>query len=312
VMALYAISRLLSGNTPVRWRQWAAVAVAVLLALVPPGRDALAMARDARAHVIVPLPKPHVVLRLLQWPFPLLCGAAAWLFGKWRGWRAPGWRTGWTALVLIVTWWLCQPVLLYLYSRITGNSLYVDRYLSIMLPGLALTATALVACRLPAEKWRLAAFCMALTALALQGHWETATWRHDQSDWRSAALEVNRFTALASGRNTPVIVPSPFVEARPPVWYPAYPLPGFLYSHLEGYPIRGKLYLFPFEGADGLRYAGDLARGAFAGTKRFAIYGGAGNVRFWRQWFSARPEFAGWSNRSLRFGDVGVAEFQKR
>ncbi len=307
-IAIYAVSRLVSGGTPVRWRQWAAVAAALALALVPPALDALAMARDARAHVVVALPKPHVFLQLLQWKFPLLCGAAAWLFAKWRGWPAPGRKPGWSAFVPIAGWWLCQPILLYLYSWTAGNSLYVDRYLSIMLPGLALTATALAACSVPADKWRLAAACMALAALAWQGHWETLTYRHDQSDWRSAAAEIDRF---AGTRETPVIVPSPFVEARPPVWYPDYPLPGFLYSHLEGYPIRGKLYLFPFEGGDGVNYAADLAHGALAGAQRFAIYGGAGNVRFWRQWFSARPEFARWRSTSFRYGDVGVAEFER-
>jgi len=43
----------------------------------------------------------------------------------------------------------------------------------------------------------------------------------------------------------PVICPSPFIEARPPVWTPGYPLASFLYAHLPVYPIQGKVLRLP-------------------------------------------------------------------
>ncbi len=44
---------------------------------------------------------------------------------------------------------------------------------------------------------------------------------------------------------------------------------------------------------------------------RFLIYGGAGNVRDWRNWFARRPELAGWSNRLFKFGDVYLVVFRR-
>ncbi len=307
LMAIYVLSRVISGETRVRWPQWAAAAALIALALVPPAMNALTLARGAAAHVIAPPPTLRVFLHELHWNVPLLCGVVFWFFAKWRGWTGSARKIVWPDLVFIGAWWLCQPVVICLYAWVSGNSLYVDRYLSIMLPGLALTATAAAAWWMPADKWRFAAAGMALAALAFQGHWGTLVYRHDVSDWRSAAAEANRFAQ----ESTPVVVVSPFIEARPPAWSADYALPGFLYSHLERYPIHGKLYFFPFEDKDGVRYARELARGSFNGTAGFEIYGQTGQVRFWRQWFATRPEFAGWSNLVRDFGDVGVAEFQR-
>ena len=113
---------------------------------------------------------------------------------------------------------------------------------------------------------------------------------------------------------TPVICPSPFIESKPPVWTPDYELPGFLYSHLEIYPIPGRPYLFPKEfSAEGAQHAEQLTRETLTGAGRFLIYGRVVWVRPWREWFASREEFSGWTQRSLGpFGDVDVVEFERR
>jgi hypothetical protein len=308
VVFIYTAARLVRGETPVRWPQWVAFSAATAISLVPQALSALALAHNAKSHVIVPVPTLHVFEHELHWNVPVLCGAAAWLWTRFRGPQS-GIKT--TAWVLILSWWLCQPVSLYLYSHLTGNSVYLNRYLSVMLPGAALAATAVVAYWIPEDKWRIAAAWMALAALLFQGHLGTVWYRHDVSDWRDAALEVNRFAPEAS---TPVIVPSAFIEARPPAWSPDYSLPGFLYAQLDGYPIAGKPYLFPndpsLDDPEGVRYAQTLAAGGqLTSAGKWAIYGPERHVRDWRGWFAARPEFAGWSSSLREFGDVCVAEF---
>jgi hypothetical protein len=157
---------------------------------------------------------------------------------------------------------------------------------------------------------------MALAALAFQGHWGTLVYRHDISDWRSAAAEVNRFVKASSNTSPeataiPIVVPSPFIEARTPAWSPGYPLPGFLYAQLDRYPVSGRPYLLPFESSDGKVYADELARVDFVNVRQFAIYGSETGVRYWRLWFSRRPEFLGWTSVLRKFGDVHVSEFQR-
>ena len=311
VIGIYAVTRLARGEASgTRWPQWIAVLAAGTVLLLPTAIRALQLEHGAGSHVFVLPPTLHEFEHELHWNVPLLCGAAACLLARFT-W--PRFKIAATAWVLILSWWLCQPVSLYLYSHVTGNSVYVGRYLSIMLPGAALAATAAAAYWMPPDKWRIAAAGMAVAALAFQGHWGTVLYRHDVSDWRTAAQEVNRFAPDAS---TPVIVPSPFIEARPPAWTPDYPLPGFLYAHLDGYPIAGKPYLFPFDSPKdsvaGVRYAEALLQGAeLTATGKWAIYGPERHVRDWRKWFSQRPEFAAWGSTLQELGDVYVAEFRR-
>jgi len=310
VIAIYAAVRLASGDTPARWPQCIAVATVGAAALLPQAVSALSLAHGAHAHSFVEPPTLHIFEHELRWNIPVLCGAAAWMLARLARPRfriRPG---GW---VLIMSWWLVQPVCLYIYSHVTGNSVYVGRYLSVMLPGAALTAAAVVALWMPPTSWRIAAAVMALAALIFQGHWESVWYRHDVSDWRTAAREVNRF---ATDPSTPVLVPSPFVEARPPAWTPDYPLPGFLYAQLDGYPVAGKPYLLPFDSPvdspGGVGFAESLLRdGELTAAGRWVIYGPERHVRDWRKWFLHRPEVAGWSNTVQEFGDVYVAEFRR-
>jgi hypothetical protein len=204
-------------------------------------------------------------------------------------------------------------VALYGFSWITGESVFVRRYLYLMLPGAALCATAAAAWSLPrdgasARTWRILGAVLGAGVLLWMGRWTILWPPHGGSGWRAAARQVNE---LASDGGTPVVVPSPFVEARPPEWRPDYPLPGFLYCHLPVYPIRGKARLFPFDiSPEGETYAASLAGGELRATGHFLIYGGLGAANFWQKWFARRPEMQGWSSRRRAFGDVVVIEFR--
>jgi mannosyltransferase len=310
VFGLYGGARLAQGKTPVRWGS-ALLIFAVFGALAAPvAAQTLALLRDARAHVITPLPSIGEFLRSLELPFLLLCAAGSWFIARWRGWHPERARLPWFTVAVVAAWWLCQPVLLFAFSWITGNGVFVPRYLQLALPGAALAATAAAAPFIPARQWRPLAAVLGVGLLLYLGQWRTLWPRHHNSDWRAAAQAVNQIEAEAA---TPVICPSPFIEARPPAWDPGYPLPGFLYSHLAVYPIRGKPYLFPFATSPQAElFASAVARGALLASGRFLIYGWEPQVNFWRDWFARRPEFAAWRRRRLgRFADVDVVLFER-
>src|SRR5262249_5928940 len=134
--------------------------------------------------------------------------------------------------------------------------------------------------------------------------------RHDRSDWRGAARQIQNLSLPAG---TPIICPSPFLEARPPEWKPGYPLPGFLYAHLDTYRIPGKPVLLPFQPSlEAFQFATSLAQHTLPTSGRFVIYGGDSNVRYWSEWFTARPELASWRQvRFDAFGDVWVVLFER-
>src|ERR1019366_6031907 len=67
VFAIYAGARLLRHETPVGWPRAAAVFGLAGLALAPVLLDALALLREARAHVVVKPPSLHAFEHLLRW-----------------------------------------------------------------------------------------------------------------------------------------------------------------------------------------------------------------------------------------------------
>lgn len=311
VFAIYALSRLLRGPARATWSQVALVTVLVGAALLPVAAEALALNRQASAHVVVPIPTFADLTKGLKLAFILPFTAVSALLARWLRWPRVPPAASFPALVLVFAWWLCQPLGLFAFSRVTGNSVFLSRYLYIALPGIALTATVAASAFVPAARWKQIAAVLGLGVLLFHGHWNRLFPPHHNSDWRGAARAINLELA---GSPKPVICPSPFIEARPPVWSPDYPVNTFLYSHLAAYPVNGALYPFPFESSEtspeAERFADALARGTLAPSGKFIIYGGDRAAEFWRSWFSGRPEFAGWRIRSLgSFGDVDVLVF---
>jgi hypothetical protein len=304
VFLLYAMLRMKDGAL------WQIVAVFGLIGvlLLPVAMTALELNAQAKQHVVTDQPAWIDLWHALR-PV-LVVGAAlgAWI---WSRFASPRNAIPAPAAALIVGWWLWHPVALFAFSRLTGNSVFVPRYIALSLPGTAMAATTAAALFLPPRFWKPAALVLGTCALALFGQWKEVWPAHHNSDWRAAARELNELRLPPA---TPVICPSPFIEARPPEWTPDYKMPGFLYAHLLVYPVSGNAALFPFAASPGAEeYAIALVKGTLPAAGRFVIYGSNGRVRFWRDWFEKRPELDGWSHRNLgQFQDVDVVLFEKK
>ena len=311
VLALYTLVRILRHETRPGWLATLAIFSLLAVALLPVAVDALNLFGHATSHVIVALPTLRDLRISLKFGIILICGGGAFVLGRLLRWpriSAPGSAA---AVVAIAAWWLLQPVALFAASRATGSSMFVLRYLYLGLPGAALAATLAAAYFIPPNWWKPLSVVFAAGVLLMLGQWSQAWPMHHGSDWRLAAHTIDQWAR--NDPNTPVLCPSPFIEARPPEWQPSYPLPGFLYCHLPVYPFRGKPYLLPFEDSpEAKRYVIGLAGGPLPAARRFLIYGGSGSVRYWRNWFSIQPQFSNWHREQLgRFGDVVVELFEQ-
>ncbi len=309
VFVLYAAARVALRQTPVSWKLALAVFALLGCAILPVSAQMLALLPEARKHVIAPLPSFAQLLHSLELTLVLGCAIGAWVVARLLKWQPDPLPFSASAMVFIAGWWLCQPVLLFGYSWLTGESVFVPHYLQSALPGTALMATAVAARFIPSERWKPVAALAAVAVLIFLGQWRELWPRHHKSDWRAAAQAVNR---LESAAEIPVLCPSPFIEARPPVWRPDYPLPGFLYAHLSVYPIHAPVSLIPFENSpEAETFVATLAHGTLAASRRFLIYGWEPQVHYWRDWFSSRAEFAGWRQRRIGpFADDDVVEFE--
>jgi hypothetical protein len=308
VFAIYALVRVIPRRTRVSWKMAAGVFAAIAAALVPIAREALAIDRSAAAHVIAPAPSLTDLAGSLKLTIVMSCCAIAALASRWRAWPVSTRLPSPPSLILVLAWWICPPLALFAFSHITGNSVFISRYLTLALPGIALAATAGAAAFVPAQHWRNLSIALAMAVFALGGRWTSAVPPHHGSNWRGAALALNR----ESAPDAPVICPSPFVEAKSPIWRPDYPLASFLYSNLLVYRIQGRKLPFPYETSpDAESHAAALTAASLGPARRFFLYGGRGTVEFWRNWFRARPEFLAWRERSLgNFGDVAAVEFE--
>jgi len=306
---VYAIYFLARTDKRTTWVQVVTICTALVLAMLPVVYSALLMNRDAALHVFAPLPGWFELVETFKIRLVAACALGAFIYARWR--RAPPVDSvpASSAIALIAGWWLVQPVGLFAYSHISGISVFSTRYVSIALPGAALAATAAVAFFIPKSFWKPLAMAMGLVALIFGGQWKELWPSHHNSDWRGASHAVN---ALGLDPSTPVLVVSPFIEAKPPIWSPEYPLPGFLYCQLDVYPVNGRPYLLPYgDSPAGKRYVEKLAQSTLPAAGRFLIYANGPDVRFWRDWFAARPELTHWRSRLLGpFLDVDVALFE--
>ncbi len=309
VLTAYTLARALRRETPVPWSNIAAVYAVVAAALVPVLLTTLKLLAETKAHVIF-LQPPTWREFSGSYKFLLVAGAgaAAWVLSLGLNWPRRKPPSG-TALVLILGWWVCQPLALFAFSLLTGNNVFVTRYLWLSLPGTALAATAAAACFIPDDFWKPAGMILGSGVVVLMGGFPSWAPLHHGSDWREAAREIVRLGIQAG---TPVIYPSPFIEGKFPVWKPDYALPGFLYCHLLPYPVGGTPYLLPYTtSAEAEQYAAHIAGTSLASADRFVIYGGELNVDWWRRFFAQRPELAEWDSHKLgSFGDVEVIVFE--
>ena len=310
VFALYAPLRLARRDTPVRWPGVAATFALLGLALVPPALQARAAFAHAGEHVISPLPQVRILFYALKPGFFAVCVGGVWLAARLMRWARVSWPVSRSSLALMVGWWLCPPLALFAVSWASGDGLFVDRFYSLMLPGAALVATALAARHIPAGRWLAMSVMLGAGVLLWVGGWNHWAPRYHNVDWKDAARTVNE---RVLGAETPVLCTSPYIEGRSPAWHPEYPLPAFLYAPLAVYPIRGRVYTFPFESSpEAEQYAAALAQTTLGSSRRFLIYGSDPSVEFWRKWFQRRLEWGTWTNRSLgQFGKVDLVEFDQ-
>jgi len=310
LFAAYTLLRLLRGESQAGWGQVAAVYATLGACLLPVLRQALELSRQAGAHVVVGMPSAADLTKALKLGYVVPFGAGSALLGRWYKWPHVARAAPAASVALILAWWWCDPLCLFAFSRLSGTSVFLSRYLYMALPGAGLTGTLAAAVFLPRKYWRPTAAVLGLGILVFAGRWNQLMPAHHNSDWRAAAGAINREIA---GADVPILCPSPFIEARPPIWYPGYPASSFLYSHLAVYPVHGAVYRFPFETCgEAERFAAELAQGRLSASREFIIYGGDRAVHFWRDWFSARPELTGWRIRGLgAFGDVEAVVFER-
>lgn len=302
---VYVIYALLA---PVSGRALAIAFGIVAASLIPLVPATLALTRQAAMHVVVDKSQATSFLSAFQIPMIFGCALAGWLLSRVFHWPRQRIAATTSTRILIAVWWFLQPVALLAFSSVTGNDVFVARYFSIAVPGMVLAATLALSAFIPSANWKPLTAILA-TGILIAGFAHGLTPPSRGSDWRGAAHTVN---TLIRGAATPVLCPSPFIEAQPPAWTPNYTLPGFFYAHLAAYPIEGDPILLPARlSPEGERYVQPLIKQRIVPAGRFILYSGVYGVYQWLSWLENRPELNPWKKRHISFGDVELIVFER-
>ncbi len=307
VFIAYSLMRVIRRETEVQASALAMVFAVLGISVAPLVPLTFGLLSEAKAHIVVDPPTANSIISGLQIPVFLAVAAGAWLIARIFRWRGEGEAVPLSGVVLLGSWWLWQPCCLLAASWITGSPVFVPRYFSLALPGTMLASTMAAGHSLPARLWKPAAALLA-GGILIVSLWRVPFLPTRNSEWREAAQTVNNLVRHSS---IPVLCPSPFVEAQPPAWSPSYPLPGFLYAHLDAYPVHCDALLPARHSTEGDEFAGRLAMDRLVPAARFVIYGGTHGVSLWTDWFAGQSALAGRNNHQVGlFGDAEIVMFE--
>lgn len=302
LFVIYTILRLAGRTTKVGWLRATLIYCLLGIALLPVAFLALRILQTAKSHIIQPIPSLRAIAHSVAWRPVAVFTVVTWIAALCFKWTRQKFASSENA-ALILLWWLWMPLCLWGYSVATGTVLFIPRYFSLALPGAALASTAAAALFIPPARWKQVSTALAVLVLLLVGNWRVPFPHHSPDNWKDAAAAEH---LLVRDSETPVLVVSPFIEARPPVWSLDYHLPGFLYAPLYVYPLAGDVRLLPFAiTPDAEPSLVTLLRQTLVPHQRFLIYGGGLAARRWVVWFARKAELAGW-NYTLRHNDAIV------
>ena len=138
VYALYAAARLRKRDTVATTTQVLTAAILIPAALFPVARTALGRLAGARLHVFNLPPRVREFVSKAHFNVVVICLGVAWLLHRFAKGRPTAAVSG-PSWILVVSWWLATPVCLFVYSHYSGNGVFIPRYLSLMLPGIAIS-----------------------------------------------------------------------------------------------------------------------------------------------------------------------------
>ena len=208
-------------------------------------------------------------------------------------------------VLLAAVWALLPLTTLYLFSVFTRSDLFLPRYYVSAAPGLALLFGCWIRTAATTRARTIAGAVLVICATLSFG-----SRQHGDADWAGAMAKVRALTAAG---DTPVVMPSGFLEATGPEALTVPSLREVLFAPLALYPAGGKLIGLPIHlDAKSQPYLQAIVETDLQHRTRFVL------VCEWEQkvtyelWLRGRLASQGFRSESQgNFGDVGVFLFSR-
>ena len=202
-----------------------------------------------------------------------------------------------------------SPAALFLISFLTPVSVFVPRYISVSLPGMALALGWLISGFQPASARTVLTLALVAGAIIDRGG-SLRNLRHKNEDWRGAMAAVRKLT---DGNPIPVLVRSEFIESTDPTKFAEPDQAEFLLAPQVVYPPGGTIIPLSMSADDrAFERLETIVDQILLRGNQFVLVSSQRDGRY-RMWLQGRLQSSSFSNRELgNFGVVSVDLFERR
>lgn len=208
------------------------------------------------------------------------------------------------ALALVGVWAAAPPIALFAISWLIGAGVLGPQHVTQSAPAVALLAACAIRRLAPPQVRRIVLVSMVIVSLLLG-----ASLRQYKDDFRGAVAYAN---GLIADPSTPVLVRSPFVQARDVGWLTDPHRVPLLLAPVAAYPVDGTPLALPFDlSAAERRYLEDEVVPIAAAESRLVVVSWSIDDRV-LPWLQGRLDGLGFELRQPRtFGSVVVAVLER-
>jgi len=209
---------------------------------------------------------------------------------------------------LILMWAAAAPSALFFYSMLSPVSLFLPRYFSVALPGLALTVAWLISLFQPRPARLLITLVLVAGALINRGG-PLRNPPHKNEDWRGAMAAVRKIT---EGKSLPVLTRSDFIESADPAKFADPQQAEFLMAPQFVYPPGGNIIPLPVRADDrAFKRLETIVEQILLKGDQFILVSVKDDGTY-RVWLKGRLQSSSFSIRDLgNFGRISVDLFER-
>jgi len=255
---------------------------------------------------------PPTFAQLLQSCFPpaLLFATGLgllllWLSAKNLHWRPATLRP--ELVLLLASWATLAPVIFFAMARLTGQTVFVSRYLLFTLPAAVLVIVWILS-GFEKPEWRFLILLAIFAGTVLHPGSLLLSFRESASSWREPLRLIE---SLSNGQAPPVFVASGIVESGALHWAEADPASSRLFAALTAYPIPNPAIPLAYRFDEQVKnFIRDRHLAAYKTGERCFLLSAVDSEL--GAWMSNYMEQAGFYAQAHPVNDFVVIEFRRR
>ncbi len=209
-------------------------------------------------------------------------------------------------VLLLATWAALAPVIFFLVSRLTGQTVFASRYLLFTLPAAVLFIVWILS-GFERFEWRFLILLAIFAGTVLHPGSLLLAFRESASSWREP---LSLIASQSEGQSPPLFVASGIVESGALRWTESDPAESRLFAALTAYPLRNRTIPLPYQFSDQVaNYIRDRHLGNYSSGERCFLLAATDSELV--TWMSNYMQRIGFHAVARPVNDFVVIEFRR-